>query len=87
MIWSIAMAVQILAIKPITLGPGWKATRAWLTGGPVVLIQAKSRTGQIVKSRFDMQKSMFIDPLPMKMEEANIQHLVEALNAATDAPG
>ena len=78
------MATQKIVIEPINLGLGWEATSAWVTGGPVVLIQATSSTGETVKSRFDMQKSMFIDPLPVKTKKTDIQHLVEALNAATD---
>ncbi len=78
------MATQRIVIGPVELGLGWEATRAWVTGGPVVLIQANSPTGQIVKSRFDMQKSMFIDPMPVEAKKADIEHLVEALNAAAD---
>lgn len=75
------MATPII-IEPVELGQGWEATRAWTTGGPIVLIQANSPTGQIVKSRLDMQKSMFIDPLPIEAKKADIQHLVEAVNAS-----
>jgi hypothetical protein len=72
-----------ITIEPVNLGQGWEATRAWITGGPIVLIQANSPTGQIVKSRLDMQKSMFIDPLPIKAKKADIQHLVQVVSAST----
>lgn len=80
------MAAKKIEIKPINLGLGWEATDAWVTGGPVILIQATSSTGTTVKSRFDMQKSMFIDPLPEGVEtkKEDLQHLVKALNAAAD---
>jgi uncharacterized membrane protein YcaP (DUF421 family) len=73
-----------ITIEPVALGQGWEATRAWITGGPIVLIQANSPTGQIVKSRLDMQKLMFIDPLPIKAKKANVQHLVQVVNASVD---
>jgi hypothetical protein len=73
-----------ITIEPVDLGQGWEATRTWRTGGPIVLIQANSPTGQIVKSRLDMQKSMFIDPLPIKAKKADIQHLVQVVSASSD---
>jgi hypothetical protein len=77
------MATKII-IEPVDLGQGWEATRVWITGGPIVLIQANSPTGQIVKSRLDMQKSMFIDPWPIKAKEEDIQHLVEVVSASAE---
>ena len=72
-----------ITIEPVDLGQGWEATRVWITGGPIVLIQANSPTGEIVKSRLDMEKSMFIDPLPIKAKKTDIQHLVQVVSAST----
>lgn len=73
------MATKI-NLKPVDLGQGWEATSAWVTGGPIVLIQANSPTGQTVKSRLDVQKSIFIDPLPIKAKKADIQHLAQVVS-------
>ncbi|MEK7296961.1 MAG: hypothetical protein AAB069_03575 [Planctomycetota bacterium] len=82
------MTANHINFSPVNLGHGWEADEAWETGGPIVLIKAQSQKGKkIFKSRFDMQKAIFIDPMPIK--KANnvvIRNLVLAVNAAFKKP-
>lgn len=78
------MTVNHINFSPVNLGQGWEADEAWETGGPIVLIKAQSQKGKkIFKSRLDMQKAIFIDPLPIKKtDNAVVRNLVVAVNAA-----
>ena len=83
------MTINHIKFSPVNLGYGWKAEEAWETGGPIVLIKAQSqKEKKVFKSRFDMQKAIFIDPLPI--EKANnatvVRNLVSAVNAAFKKP-
>ena len=80
------MTAHHINFMPVHLGPGWMATGAWATGGAIVLIEAQSQTGQVFKSRLDMHKAMFIDPLPIKASEDDIRTLVAEVNAVSDEP-
>ena len=79
------MTINHINFNPVNLGHGWKAEEAWETGGPIVLIKAQSqKEKKVFKSRFDMQKAIFIDPLPIeKVNNATVvRNLVSEVNAA-----
>lgn len=79
------MTINHINFNPVNLGHGWEAEEAWETGGPIVLIKAQSqKKKEVFKSRFDMQKAIFIDPLPIgNVNNATVvRNLVSAVNAA-----
>ncbi len=78
--------IHHINFTPVHLGSGWMATEAWVIGGPLVLIQAQSQTGEVLKSRLDMGKEIFIDPWPIKANEGDIRKLVATVNVAFDKP-
>lgn len=48
----------------VKLGNTWTATGAWTSQGPIVLVKLESGAGDVLKSRFDVHKATFIDPIP-----------------------
>lgn len=62
----------------IDIGGGVVATQAWLASGPIVLI-ATTVNGQQQKSRLDVQKAMFIDPLPGTRSANGVNDVVKAV--------
>lgn len=72
---------QNLELGSIDIGSGVFATRVWLSDGPIVLIATRSKTGEVKNSRFDLQKAMFIDPLPGERMESGVRAVVKAVRA------
>ena len=70
--------MQVIHLDSIDLGDGVLATEAWLSESPFVLVQTSTRAGQL-KSRLDLQKRMFIDPLPGERTEAGLTELVTSV--------
>lgn len=68
--------MQSVELGSVPIGGGMVATHAWITEGPIVLILATSEGGKEEKSRLDMQKAMFIDPLPGKPTPEGVRVLV-----------
>lgn len=63
----------------IDIGGGVVATQAWLSnGGPIVLI-ATTTNGHQQNSRLDVQKAMFIDPLPGARSVSGVNDVVKAV--------
>lgn len=77
------MSAHKLHLEGVDIGGGVIATDAWVSGSPIVLIETmmkgnpdrKSR----IKSRLDLQKQMFIDPLPGDRTATGIGALVKAV--------
>ena len=67
--------MQVIHLGSIDLGDGVLATEAWLSDSPFVLVQTRTGDRQL-KSRLDLQKRMFIDPLPGTRTEAGLTELV-----------
>lgn len=77
------MSAHKMHLEPVDLGSGLVATDAWIAEGPIVLIETTTNDGVHVKSRLDLQKVMFIDPLPGERSASSIHTLVNAVVAAT----
>lgn len=77
------MTTQKMHIKPVDVGSGVIATDFWLTDSAIVLIEAKAK-GNPVKSRLDLQKRMFIDPIPGARDYDGVLSLVRAVVAARE---
>lgn len=75
-------------LRSIDIGGGLVATDAWFSeGGPIVLIGTRN-PGQVErKSRLDLQKAMFIDPLPGARSVEGVRQVVEAVKAAGSRSG
>jgi hypothetical protein len=69
----------------VKLGNTWTATGAWTSQGPIVLVKLESGTGDILKSRFDVHKAAFIDPVP-ETSGQGIPRLARSI-AALSKPG
>lgn len=74
--------METVHFDKVSLGRGITAFEATSAGGPIVLIKGKSKKS-VFKSRFDMQKAMFIDSIPnFKARRGELQNLVDAVNKA-----
>ena len=74
------MSFVQLHIEPVDIGGGLLATGAWVSRSPIVLIETKRRAdGSQQKSRLDLQKSMFIDPLPGERTNDGMRALVQSV--------
>ena len=58
------MPVEKFSLDPVDIGSGLVATDVWMTSSPIVLVETRATNGSELKSRLDLQKRMFIDPLP-----------------------
>jgi len=83
--WGYEMATE-LTFPAVSIGNGWKVTKAWITGSPIALVVLYA-AAETKKSRLDLQKEMFIDPLPSELEpnKDSIHKVVAAITAATAA--
>lgn len=74
------MAIPYISLESgVVLGEnGFKATKVWVTDGPIALVQTTSNKGE-VKSRLDLHKLMFIDPLPFQVREDGIRQIAKAV--------
>ena len=72
-----------LQLGSIDLGGGLKALQAWAVGGPIVLVSTVGSSGEKKNSRLDIDKAMFIDPLPGKPTPAGVVRVVERLRGIT----
>ncbi|MEY4427723.1 MAG: hypothetical protein RLZZ182_412 [Pseudomonadota bacterium] len=71
------MTTREFSFWPVSIGGGMSVSRAWVQDqSPIALVQVVSKTGVESKSRLDLQKAMFIDPLPSKPRQHNIRGLV-----------
>jgi len=67
-------------LNEIDIGSGVFATSAWLLDGPIALISTKTDQGsETLKSRLDLQKGMFIDPLPGERSTEGVHEVIEFL--------
>jgi len=67
--------METVQLGSIDIGGGIVATTARFSeAGPIVLVTTHATTGREQNSRLDMQKGMFIDPLPgtRKLEGINL---------------
>jgi hypothetical protein len=76
------MSTEHIEFEPVTLSPGWEASDAWVPGGPIVLIHAQSAQGDAARSRFDVHKAMFIDPMPFEVTPEGTRELAGTVIAA-----
>ncbi|MBK6854882.1 MAG: hypothetical protein IPG93_25740 [Burkholderiales bacterium] len=78
-----AMDVLTLDLNSIDIGSGVVAEQAWILEGPIVLIgTVAGASGHHLKSRFDVQKGMFIDPLPGVRLQSGLTELASVVMAA-----
>lgn len=68
----------------IQVAPNYTVTKASGSKGPIFLVLVEGADGQIIKSRFDVQKAMFIDPLNVEVGEQGIKKLVKSLSASSN---
>jgi hypothetical protein len=62
----------------VDIGGGLRATSVQVTtdGGPIVLVQVRRGSPAVLeRSRLDLHKHMFIDPLPGQRDKAAVQRL------------
>lgn len=79
------MAYREFRLEPVDIGGGFMATNVWISTGPIVLVGTINRLeGLEVKSRLDLQKRVFIDPLPGERSEHGILDLVSSVVSASD---
>jgi hypothetical protein len=73
-----------LDLNSIDIGSGVVAEQAWILEGPIVLIgtTVAGASGHHLKSRFDVQKGMFIDPLPGVRLQSGLTELASVVMAA-----
>jgi hypothetical protein len=71
----------------VQLGDKFFATHVWVGEGPIVLVTAVNGTGETYRSRLDMHKNIFIDPLPYEVSDSNVGALVKAINVIQADPG
>ena len=71
-------ALEEVWLDRLDLGSSWKAVRAWLRSGPLVLVQAE-RGGETVRARVDLDKRVFIDPTPFASYGIPVESLVTLL--------
>jgi hypothetical protein len=60
----------------------YTATGAWESEGPICLVRFQSKDGKVFRSRFDVQKEIFIDPFSVKVDQAGIKKLAKSLATA-----
>jgi hypothetical protein len=77
---------QKLQLGSIDLGGGVTAVSVWLTDGPIVLISTRNQNGAERNSRLDLQKGMFIDPLPGDPTADGVTRVVRGVRAAAAVP-
>ena len=72
--------MQHVQLGSIDIGGGVVATQAWVSDdGPIVLIATRARSGALQNSRLDLQKGMFIDPLPGNRTQEDVTRLVSSV--------
>lgn len=76
------MPVEKFSLDPVDIGSGLVATDVWMTSSPIVLVETRATNGSELKSRLDLQKRMFIDPLPGERDRDGLLDLVLAVIAA-----
>jgi hypothetical protein len=69
--------------QPLTvnMGSDWRATDLWSANKPIILIGLRSLAGEILKSRFDFAKGIFIDPIPVAADEESTESLLSAIKS------
>jgi hypothetical protein len=70
-----------LNLGQIDIGGGLSATKAWVVGGPVVLVSTSTSSGIEQNSRLDIAKGMFIDPLPGTRLDRGIAEITRVIMA------
>jgi hypothetical protein len=63
----------------LTIGDNLLARRAWLTGGPLVLVEVSDKAGNQCRSRLDINKHVFLDAVPAQASAAGINLLIETV--------
>jgi hypothetical protein len=74
-----------LSLPRVELGKNFFATKVWVGDGPIVLVSTLNSGGVERSSRLDMQKSMFIDPLPHSPSAETVSRLIAAVRVAQKA--
>ena len=75
-----------LNLQSIDVGGGVVAVRAWFEpSSPIVLVETHGVDGSAMKSRLDLGKGMFIDPLPGVATEDGVERVVRGIGDAFQA--
>ena len=83
------MSPRTYTLDNLDIGGGLHATAVQVTDGPIVLVDVRmSQRSPTQRSRLDLHKSMFIDPLPGQRDAAAVQELAQVvLRQLSDLPG
>lgn len=75
-------------LNRVDIGGGLWAVGAWVGPGPIVLIKTVDKVkGAETNSRLDLQKRVFIDPLPGERSSEGILHLIQSvISSSKDEP-
>lgn len=73
--------METLQLGSIDIGGGVFAVQAWLSDGPIVLIQTLDAGGEKKNSRLDLQKAMFIDALPGNRMQDGVTRVIKSVRA------
>lgn len=64
----------------LPLEQGWKLVDAFIvSGSAIALVTLSSSSGREGRSRFDVGKTIFIDPLPVQVSRDAIDRIVAAI--------
>lgn len=81
------MAYRQYTLTPLDIGGDLVATDVWISASPIVLVSTHERWNKTTetKSRLDLQKQIFMDPLPGEPSREGIRDLVHSvLDAASN---
>lgn len=86
------MSIRTYTLNNLDIGGGLHATAVQVTDGPIVLVDVRlSQRSPTQRSRLDLHKRMFIDPLPGQRNAAAVQELAQVvlrqLGEAPDGEG
>ena len=71
--------MEKVQLGSIDIGGGVFAFQAWLSDGPIVVVGTRRAGGVEQNTRLDLQKGMFIDPLPGDRTEDGVTKVVDSV--------